>query len=334
LTSKLQSRFLDDETPSAFSQESGFASSGPGTADESVSGLGDGDAIKLEDSGAQVVDPSIGHLLRRRRQLGDEHIAQVLSFQREHGVRFGEAAVRLKLVDDNDVLWALSQQFHYPYAPGPGHANPELVAAADPFSEEAEVFRELRSQLLMGVLGPAEPRRALAIVSPNIGDGKSFLASNLAVAFSQLGGRTLLVDADMRTPRLQEVFGLPHPATGLSALLSGRADANVIRQLDELPNLYLLPVGTIPPNPLELIQRPIFDLVLKELVHKFNYVIVDTPAAAHGADPKVIAAKCGAALVIGSKGRTRVKAMNALVAAIGRSPAKLAGAIMNQFTAA
>ena len=84
----------------------------------------------------------------------------------------------------------------------------DLVAATDPFGEEAEAFRELRSQLLMGVLADGTARRALAVLSPDVGDGKTFFAANMAISFSQLGGRTLLVDADMRTPRQHLLFGV------------------------------------------------------------------------------------------------------------------------------
>ena len=284
----------------------------------------------VEDTNEKVLDRSIGDLIREIRQLTDEQVEQILIYQREHAVRFGEAAIALHLASNDDVVWALAQQFHYPYAPGESQRNPELVIAASPFSDEAEVFRELRSQLMMGVMSGEEPRRALAVLSPDVGDGKTYLAANIAVAFSQLGGRTLLVDADMRTPRLHAVFGMPANRPGLSGILSGRAEQNVIQQVQDLPSLYLLPVGTIPPNPLELVQRPAFGLLMQELLNKFDYVVVDTPAATHGADARVIAAKCGAALVMARKGTSRVKPLNALLKALSKGPTKLAGVVMNE----
>lgn len=284
-----------------------------------------------EDAKAAVLDRSIGALLRESRKLTDEQVEQILIHQREHGIRFGEAAVALQLATDDDVVWALSQQFHYPYALGERPDNPELVVAANPFSDEAEAFRELRSQLLMGVMGGDDKHRALAVLSPNIGDGKTYLAANLAVAFSQLGGRTLLIDADMRTPRQHEVFGLGKLMAGLSGILSGRAEQNVITQVPELPSLYILPAGAVPPNPLELVQRPAFSLLINELLSKFDHVVVDTPANAHGADSRVIAIKCGTALVIGRRGRSRMDRMHALLASLGKSPVRLAGVALNEY---
>lgn len=285
----------------------------------------------VDDADEKVLDRSIGDLMREAHKLTDAQIEQILIHQREHDVRFGEAAVALNFVNNDDVVWALAQQFHYPYAPGERPESPELVVAANPFSEEAEAFRELRSQLIMGVMGSEEKHRALAVLSPDIGDGKTYLAANLAVAFSQLGGRTLLVDADLRTPRQHEVFGLGDTHTGLSSILSGRAEHNVITQVADLPSLYLLPAGAVPPNPLELVQRPAFSLLVNELLSKFDHVIVDTPANAHGADARVIAIKCGAALVIGRKGRSRMDKMHSLLTSLSKAPLRLAGVAMNEY---
>jgi receptor protein-tyrosine kinase len=179
------------------------------------------------------------------------------------------------------------------------------------------------------VLAQDQPRRALAVLSPNVGDGKTYFAANLAVAFSQLGARTLLVDADMRTPRQHDIFGVGGRA-GLSNILAGRAESDVIHQSSALPSLYVLPVGTLPPNPLELVQRSAFGLLMRELLGKFDHIIVDTPAACHGADARVLAAKCGAALVMGRRHTSRMDAMHTLVTQVTRSDAKLAGVLINE----
>lgn len=273
---------------------------------------------------------AIGHFIRRVRALTEAQVGQILSYQRSNGLRFGEAAIALKLATSDDVLWALSQQFDYPYALGDGTPfNAELVAATDPFGEEADAFRELRSQLMMDVLAEGQARRAIAVLSPDVGDGKSYFAANLAISFSQLGGRALLVDGDMRTPRQHLLFGVDNEA-GLSGILSGRAEANVIHQVPNLPTLYVLPVGTLPPNPLELVQRPATGLLMQELLTKFDHVVVDTPAAVHGADARILAARSGAAVVIGRRGRTRIKALQNLLGALATSQVRMAGVMMNE----
>ena len=284
-----------------------------------------------EEARTTLQDRSIGHILAEANSLSAEQVERILAYQKSHGTKFGEAAVALGLAKGEDVLWALSQQFHYPYAAGGGkQLSEELVLASKPFSHQAEAFRVLRSQINMRLYNADEPRRAIAVVSADSGDGKTFFAANMAIAFSQLGGRTLLVDADMRNPRLHEVFGLDN-STGLSGILSGRAEANVIRPVADLPSLFVMPVGTLPPNPMELVERPAFGLLMRELVSKFDHVIVDTPAAVYGADYAVIAARCGAALVLARKHSSRVNAVQELVATLGNSPAKLAGVIMNEY---
>lgn len=281
------------------------------------------------DDDAPVLDRSIGDFIRRARQLSDAQIDEILAHQRQHGLRFGEAAIALKLASRDDVLWALSQQFHYPYAPGDGTSfNPELVAAVDPFNVQTEAIRGIRSQLMLGVMAPDQPRRALAVLSPNVGDGKSFFAANLAITFSQLGARTLLIDADMRTPRQHLLFGVPNES-GLSSLLAGRTETSAIHLVQDLPSMFVLPVGTLPPNPLELLQRPSFSLLLQELLTKFDHIVVDTPATTHGSDSRVVAAKCGVAMVVGRRGTSRMKAINTLINEVTRGSATFAGVVIN-----
>ncbi len=183
---------------------------------------------------------------------------------------------------------------------------------------------------MMRLFVEGEPRQALAIISPDSGDGKTYCAANLAVTLAQLGGRTLLVDADMRGPRVHEVFRVSNRA-GLSGILSGRADKGVIQQVPGVASLFILPVGITPPNPLELVERPAFGLLMRELASKFDYVVVDTPAAVYGADAAVIAARCGTALVIARKDASRVGMLQELVGSFSGSPAKLAGVVMNEF---
>ena len=92
-------------------------------------------------------------------------------------------------------------------------------------------------------------------MSPGSGEGRSYITANLAVLFSQMGKRTLVIDADLRKPRQHRIFGLPGKI-GLSALLAGRAGAEVMCDIPQLPGLTVLPAGVLPPNPQELLSRP------------------------------------------------------------------------------
>jgi chain length determinant protein tyrosine kinase EpsG len=278
-----------------------------------------------------VADRSIGAILADLRHLSADQVEKIVRHQRDKSLRFGEAAVALGFASNDDVMFALAQQFHYPYAAEDKRkANPELVSLNQPFGVQAESFRAIRSQVMMRLFNEGQERRAISVVSPESGDGKTFFAANLAVALAQLGGRTLLVDADLRHPRQHAVFGVNNQA-GLSGILSGRAEAKVIQQVPGVPSLFVLPVGTTPPNPLELVERPAFGLLMRELLAKFDHVVVDTPAACYGSDSAVIAARCGAALVVARKNQGRVTSLQDLVANLSETPAKLAGVVFNEF---
>ncbi len=288
-------------------------------------------AAAVAEDGTAVADRSIGSIIAETRHLTAEQVEKVLHYQREKGIRFGEAAIALGYASTDDVLFALSQQFHYPYAAEDQRkANPELVALNQPFGVQAESFRAIRSQIMMRLFNEGQDRRAIAVVSPESGDGKTFFSANLAVTLAQLGGRTLLVDADMRGPRQHQVFGLSNNA-GLSGILSGRAESKVIQQVPGVPSLFVLPVGITPPNPLELVERPAFGLLIRELLSKFDHVVVDTPAAKYGSDCAVIAARCGAALVVARQNKSSVNNLEELVSNLAETPATLAGVIFNEF---
>lgn len=283
------------------------------------------------EPGPAVADRSIGEIIRVTRNLTADQVEQVLQHQRDKGVRFGEAAIALGFATPDDVLYALSQQFHYPYAAEDHRRHSsELVVLNQPFGHQSEAFRAIRSQVMMRLYADGMPRRALAVVSPDAGDGKTFFTVNLGASLAQLGGRTLIVDADMRGPRIHEIFGISNNS-GLSGILSGRAEAKVIQAVQGIPSLFVLPVGVTPPNPLELVERPAFALLMRELTTKFDHVVVDTPAAVYGADANVIAARCGVALVVARKDKARVSALHDLTDALGASSAQLAGVVVNEF---
>jgi protein-tyrosine kinase len=272
----------------------------------------------------------IGDLIRRRHGLTDAQVDQVARHQRENNLRFGEAVVALDLARPSDVKAALSEQLFWNYAPGSANwpGNPELVVCADPFGDKAEAFLDLRMQLLAGVM-TEESTHALAIVSPDIGDGKSYVAANLAASFSQLGGKTLLIDANMRAPRQHELLDSSE-IDGVSTVLCGRTESNVIYGVDNVPGLYLMGAGPKPPQPLHLLQTPRFNMLMYEVMDKFDHVLIDTPAFRQGADARLIAARAGAALVIGRKGHSSMGTLQSMFDKLLNASVKIAGVVMNE----
>lgn len=288
-------------------------------------------AEPASNEAASTQDRTIGSIISQTRNLSAEQVERIVVHQREQGIRFGEAAVALGFASTDDVLFALAQQFHYPYASEDRRkVSPELVVLNEPFSRQAESFRAIRSQILMRTFVDSEVSRpALAVVSPDAGDGKTYFAANLAAALAQLGGKTLLVDADLRGPRQHELFQLSN-RSGLSGILSGRAESQVVQQVPGVPSLFVLPGGTTPPNPVELVERPAFGLLVRELTAKFDHVIVDTAALAYGSDASIIAARCGAALMIARPHVSRVGALRTILDTMFGPTTRVAGVVINE----
>jgi receptor protein-tyrosine kinase len=276
---------------------------------------------------------SLGAILIDSGQLKPEDAERVLQYQKEHNLRFGEAAMRLGLISEADIQYALSRQFAYAYLrKTPGEARPlsdDLVAAYQPFSPRVEQLRAIRSQLMLRWFDRAEERQVLTIVGADRADGRSCLAANLAIVFSQLGERTLLVDADMREPRQHYLFNLENQI-GFSTLLAGRSREEAIVRIPDLAGLSVLPAGPTPPNPLELLNRLNFDEFMIQAKGAYDVVIVDTPAMASGEDAAMIAVRTGAALAIARAGSTRVAAFTDLVQGLMEAGVTVVGSVLNE----
>jgi len=271
----------------------------------------------------------IGALLVETGRITPDEVERIMRLQRERGMRFGDAAIKLGLITPADIEQALARQFEFPYLiPGQSRLGGELVAAYAPFGPQAEVFRALRSHLMLKWFQLDLRLKHLAIVSPHRDEGRSYLAANLAVVFSQLGERTILIDADMRNPRQHALFGLDNRA-GLSTFLAGRAGTDVIAPIAQLNGLCVLPAGPVPPNPQELLGRPIFHKFLTELDKQFDVVILDTPAGKNSADAQTIASRACGALMVVRKDRTPIRAARALADYLVGSGAALMGAVLN-----
>lgn len=287
-------------------------------------------------SGAPRVSRSLGGILVDSGLLRIEDAERVLLLQKEQNLRFGEAAVKLGLVSQADVQYALSRQFAYAYLrSGADDRKPmseEVIAAYQPFSPRVEEIRAIRSQLMLRWFDKADQRQVLTIVGAERGEGRSHLAANLAVVFSQLGERTLLVDADLRHPRQHELFLLENKI-GLSTILSGRSREEAIVRIPDLAGLCVLPAGPVPPNPLELLNRLNFDEFVIQVKSTFDIVIMDTPALNIGDDASMIAVRTGAALAVARSARTRAAAFAELVQSLMNSGVTVVGSVFNDVPA-
>ncbi len=274
-------------------------------------------------------DTSIGRILLDMGKLTPEDAERVVRLAKDKGMRFGEAALHLGLITEADIQQVLAHQFDYPYLHhGQGKYPIELVAAFQPFSAHVETLRAVRSQLMLRWFSPE--RRSLAVACVNEGEGASFLAANLAVVFSQLGEHTLLVDANLRQPRQHEIFHL-EGKQGLSDILVGRASQDAISKVEYFVDLSLLPAGTLPPNPQELVSRTSFDDLTQNLAGKFDVILYDVPAFSTAADALAIASCAEGVLLVVRKNQTRLADIKAINEQLARSGTEVVGSVMVDF---
>lgn len=276
-------------------------------------------------------DRHIGTILIKNGKLKPADIERIIELHHRSSLRFGEAARRLGLLTDDDLQFALSRQYDLPQLllsnEGPSE---ELVTAHLPRHPRTEEIRGLRTQLLLRWLDPVAARRVLAIISPGNGDGRSYIAANLAVVFSQLGLRTLLIDADLRKPRQHRIFNISD-RIGLSGVLAGRADSEAVVPVPGFPKLSLLPAGAPPPNPQELLSRPMLDSLLDELTGKFDLILLDTSAGKVFSDAKSVAFRAKSALVLSRKNHTRVGEIDSMLRELKDTGTSVVGTVINAF---
>lgn len=271
----------------------------------------------------------VGQLLLDAGKLNTAGTKRVLQLQQQEKLRFGEAALKLGLINETDLHHALAKQFDYAYlTPGDGHFSPDLVAAYQPFSLQVERLRALRGQLMLRWFSTGH--KALAITGIHPGDGASYLTANLAVVFSQLGERTLLIDADLRHPRQHVLFNLGH-RPGLSDMLAGRAGFSAVTRIPNLLNLSVLTAGTVPPNPAELLSRAETPIKLGDFAQHYDVILIDTSAAEAAADAIMVAARTQGTLLVLRQDRTQLATAAAFKAHLNSAGASLVGSVLNQY---
>jgi protein-tyrosine kinase len=270
----------------------------------------------------------LGALLVADGVLSELDIDRVLVAQQETGLRFGEAARSLGLVEEHHVRTALAVQFNYPHTIDGTSFDARLFAACDPFGPQTEALRVLRSELTLRWFN--ERHKTLAVVSARAGVGCSSIAANLAVAFAQVGERTLLIDANLRSPRQAELFGVGGSA-GLTGVLGGRVSIKeAISRVMGFDRLSVLAAGPAVPNPQELLSRVPFSYAMETLPSGFDIVIVDTPPVLDCADAQIIAAHAGGCLLVARRHVTRLNDISRCKRRLEPSNAAVLGLVINE----
>ena len=207
-----------------------------------------------------------------------------------------------------------------------GRPGNRLQAACDADNPHAEQLRALRTELLLLAEGGRDAS-CLAIISPCSHEGRSQLAAELAVAFSQLGQRTLLIDADLRRPTLHSLFGV-EVQWGLAQSLAFGEPPHLIG-VEGLPFLTVLPSGPRVPNPLELLSGGRMESLLRHWRRDQAFIVIDTPPVSQYADALTIAAMVGQVVLVSRTQATPYKELKGLLQRLGPTHARVLGAVVN-----
>jgi capsular exopolysaccharide synthesis family protein len=222
-------------------------------------------------------------------------------------------------------------------APAPSAANvadtfdfaSELVLLSNPFGAAAEAIRALRTHLAAQHL--QEGRRALAVCAASEGSGCTFTAVNLAVAFAQAGVRTMLIDADLRRPGVNELIQPHGRIQGLAQYLASEDDdlsENVAN--DVLPGLSVMYSGGPAGSPQELLASDRFKTLIDFSLREYDLTIVDTPPANTCADARRVSTVVGYSLVVSRKNRTYVDDIKTLIGQLHADHARVIGTVLNE----
>lgn len=283
--------------------------------------------------------------------LSSETVHTVYELMEAENLSFGEAAVRLGFVTQELVDGALSRAQPRRESETPGlietairriasnrqvvpaqgekvKPGRQLILAHDADNPRSEKIRALRTELLL-LSEASTGANTIALLSACAGEGRSQLAAELAISFSQLGRRALLVDADLRQPKQHVLFGSANQM-GLAEAIS-RNQKPLFHPVDGLPQLSLLTSGSIPPNPLELLSDGRFERLLQDWRKSYEFVVLDTPPVQSYADGLAIATLAGRVIVLSRGQHTSFNDTRELMRRLASTQSQILGAVINYF---
>ena len=204
--------------------------------------------------------------------------------------------------------------------------NNELLSGHDPLSSFAESYRALRTSLLLSSAEHAP--RTMLITSSHPAEGKTTIVANTAISLAQTGARVLVLDADMRRPRCHKILSTKND-TGLSTYLSRDVSLEKVIIPHDIPNLYVMPAGPVPPNPSELLSSIKLGYLVAELQDRFDHIIIDSPPVIHVTDALIISPHVDGVVIVVKSNHTPREAVQRAKQALADVNAKVFGVVLN-----
>jgi polysaccharide biosynthesis transport protein len=205
-------------------------------------------------------------------------------------------------------------------------ANSELLSGHEPLSSFAESYRALRTSLLLST--PERAPRTMLITSSHPAEGKTTIVANTAISLAQTGARVLVLDADMRRPRCHKILNLKNEV-GLSTWLSRDIKFDRVIQQHDIPNLYVMTAGPIPPNPSELLSSIKLRVLLDDLLEHFDHIVIDSPPVIHVTDALIVSPHVDGVVIVIKSSHTPREAVLRAKQALFDVNARLFGVVLN-----
>jgi exopolysaccharide transport family protein len=203
----------------------------------------------------------------------------------------------------------------------------ELITFSHPKSMLSEAYRNIRTSILLSF--SEKPPKKIIISSPNPTEGKTTTVINTAIALSQTGARVLIIDTDMRKPRIHKIFDEEN-GVGLSNFLSGHGELEAIIKKTDIPNLYYIPSGPIPPNPSELIGSDLFKSMMESLGGRFDHLVLDSPPVLGFADSIILSTVVDGVILVVLGGKTPRETLQRAKEILHQVNAKILGVVINR----
>jgi capsular exopolysaccharide synthesis family protein len=212
------------------------------------------------------------------------------------------------------------------------HVGLDVLSAMPKFTEEnarvlRESFQALRTAMILASRG--EGCHVAMVTSSVPSEGKTTVAFNMAKVFANGGAKVLLIDADLRKPRIHRIINTKNVRGLTSVVLGERSATEVMHNVPDVPNLQVITSGPLPPNPPELFGKLTFKALLDEARTSYDWIILDTPPIASVTDPVMCAQSCDLVLMVTEYGATRRKIIREAVKTISRTGTPIAGAVLN-----
>jgi capsular exopolysaccharide synthesis family protein len=222
---------------------------------------------------------------------------------------------------------------YYGYGKKPGETRKkdldhiELANFMDPESTISESYRNIRTSIMLSTADG--PPQVIAMTSSVPREGKSATVVNLAVSFTKLGKRVLIIDGDLRKPMIHKIFNAKN-TSGLSSFLVSKEPSDELFTKTRVPNLYIIPSGPIPPNPTEILDSKRMEDLLKKLRQHFDIIFIDAPPMVGIVDPVIIGRMADAMLLVVWWGKTNRKSVAGVKSELLKYRIRLLGTILNK----